>query len=294
MNFPGLDYAFLKYLNVSIAGEAALHAFYLPLLAQYPRVLDLGCGLGGFVKLLCDNGHDAYGVDSDAQCIAAARRHSLSVVGADVVEHLRGLQPASLDAIFSAHMVEHMPYAVVLETIQLAHRALKPGGRLLLVTPNPQALITHLELFHMHFGHVALYHPALLSFFMDYCGFAATATGENPDTLPEMISATSPLRVLSQLPPIAAPLAKSGPILPRPTHPLRRALWYVKMMWVRWLVQPYFDQTRRELAATQGQLVQLAQNLETTLAAINRPFECYALGDKAGAETTREQMTHDV
>ena len=200
MNFPGLDYAFLNYLNVSIEGEAALHAFYLPLLADYPRVLDLGCGLGGFVKLLCDHGHDAYGVDSDAQCIAAARNHALPVVEADVVEHLRALQPGTLDAIFSAHMVEHMPYPVVLETIQLAHRALRPGGRLLLVTPNPQALITHLELYHMHFGHIALYHPTLLAFFMDYSGFCTTATGENPHTLPHHISATSPLRALDQLP----------------------------------------------------------------------------------------------
>ncbi|MFN8491949.1 MAG: hypothetical protein U0350_30390 [Caldilineaceae bacterium] len=52
----GLDYAFLKYMDVSVDGEAGLHSFYLPLLAGRQRVLDLGCGMGGFVKLLRKHG----------------------------------------------------------------------------------------------------------------------------------------------------------------------------------------------------------------------------------------------
>jgi SAM-dependent methyltransferase len=283
MTQPGLDYAFLKYLQVSIDGEAALHGFYLPFLAGQRRVLDLGCGLGGFVKLLCDHGFDAYGVDSDPQCIAEAQRHRLPVVEADVVDYLRSLAPASLDAIFSAHMVEHMPYAVVLETIQLAYRALKPGGRLLLVTPNPRALITHLELYHTHFGHVALYHPKLLAFFMDYSGFTRTESGENPHTFPHHLSADSPLLALSPLlatnPP--PPTAARRPILPKPDNPLRRLVWYVKMGLIHWLVQPYTDRANGEIRQLQGELAGLQQALRTTLVTLNRPFECYVIGDKA-------------
>jgi SAM-dependent methyltransferase len=278
----GLDYAFLRYLNVSIEGEAPLHGFYLPMLSGYQRVLDLGCGLGGFVKLLGEAGHDAYGVDSDPDCIAAARTHGFPVVEADVVAHLRTLAPESLDAIFSAHMVEHMPYPAVLETIQLAHRALRPGGRLLLVTPNPRALITHLELYHMHFGHVALYHPNLLTFFMHYSGFARTATGENPHTMPHHISAESPLRLLDTLPPMP-PEPMQTEVLPMPTNLLRRGLWYGKMAIIRWLVQPYVDRAQAELRQTQARLRQVEQTLQTTIDAVNRPFECYALGDKASA-----------
>lgn len=279
MHHPGLDYAFLNYLNVSIEGEAALHGFYLPFLAGRSRVLDLGCGLGGFVKLLCENGHDAYGVDSDPQCIADAQRHDLPVVEADVVEHLRTLDPASLDAIFSAHMVEHMPYPAVLETVQLAYRALRPGGRLLLVTPNPRALVTHLELYHMHFAHIALYHPNLLAFFMSYSGFTHTETGENPHTMPQHVSAESPLRHLVP-PPGPGARQSLGEVLPRPTNPLRRGIWYVKMGLVRWLVQPYLDRAQQEVQQVQTQLTQVEQSLRTLIEATNRPFECYAIGDK--------------
>lgn len=284
MEHPGLDYAFLEYLGVSVDGEAALHSFYLPFLTERARVLDLGCGLGGFVKLLCDHGIDAYGVDSDPQCIAAARRQVLPVVEADVIEHLRTLEPASLDAIFSAHMVEHMPYAVVLETVQLAYRALKPGGRLLLVTPNPRALVTHLELYHMHFGHIALYHPRLLAFFMDYVGFAQTESGENPHTMPTHVAGDSPLRALQTLP--APSTHGQGAIdvtkvLPKPTHPLRKILWYGKMGLVRWLIQPYFDQMVREVNGVRTQVDRVDQALRTTIEAIDRPFEAYVIGDKS-------------
>jgi 2-polyprenyl-3-methyl-5-hydroxy-6-metoxy-1,4-benzoquinol methylase len=280
MNDPGLDYAFLKYIGVSVDGEGALHSFYLPLLQGHQRILDLGCGMGGFVKLLCAHGFDAYGVDSDPQSIAEARQHEIPVVEAEVVAHLRTLAPGSLDAIFSAHMVEHMPYEVVLETIQLAQRALKPGGRLLLVTPNPRALVTHLELYHMHFGHMALYHPKLLSFFMSYAGFARTEQGENPHTMPAQVAGESPLRNLPSMPTGLEQRPPKREILPKPTHPLRKAIWYGKMALVQWLVQPYFDQARREICQAQAVASQTQAALHDTLAAINRPFECYVIGDK--------------
>ena len=63
--YPDLDYQFLQYLGVTIDGEAILHSYYLPMIAGRQKVVDLGCGLGGFVKLLRKQGVDAYGVDAD-------------------------------------------------------------------------------------------------------------------------------------------------------------------------------------------------------------------------------------
>lgn len=279
-----LDYAFLKHIGVSVDGEEALHSFYLPMLAGHRHVLDLGCGMGGFVKLLRSQGFDGYGVDSDPECIAEAQRHQLPVVQADIIEHLRSLPPASLDAVFSAHVVEHMPYEVVLETTQLAFRALKPGGRLLYVTPNPRALISHLELYHMHFGHVALYHPKLLTFFMQHSGFRQTEYGENPHTMPRNVSGDSPLLALQPLVdrPFAPPFGRMNieNVLPKPQNPLRRMLWQVKMLLIRWVVQPYFDQTFVEMNRLQSQMKEVDNALRTTLLAIDRPFEAYVIGDK--------------
>ncbi|RME53504.1 MAG: class I SAM-dependent methyltransferase, partial [Caldilineae bacterium] len=268
------DYAFLRYFGVDVAVEERFHSFYLSRLADYDRILDLGSGMGGFVKLLQDAGKDAYGVDSDPGCVADARSLGLSIVEADVVEHLRSLAPGSLDAVFSAHLVEHLPYDVVLEVIRLAHRALRPGGRLLLVTPNPRALVSHLEFYHQHFGHVAFYQPELLGFFMDYCGFQVVETGENPDTAPERVAAHSTWAKLATLvEPHPLPPVTPEALLPRPHSLLRRLIWRPKLWLIRWLVQPFTDRLA-------GQVRLTAERSRLLAELVNRPFECYAIGDK--------------
>lgn len=271
MSSPSLDYAFLRYFGVDAAVEERFHTFYLPLLADYHRIVDLGSGMGGFVRLLSQVGHDAWGVDADPGCVAAARQAGCRIVQADIVDYLSGLEEASLDAIFSAHLVEHLPYATVLEVIRLCHRALRPGGRLLLVTPNPRALISHLEFYHQHFGHVAFYQPELLAFFMDYSGFARTDTGENPDTAVERIASGHPLERLAHQP---APPPAWEEILPQPRPLLRRLLWRPKRWLADWLIRPYSD-------ALQAQVRENNERLTAWSTALNRPFECWALGDKA-------------
>lgn len=302
LKYPDLDYHFLRYIGVTAEGEAIGHGFYLPLLCDYPRVVDLGCGLGGFVKFLCDNGLDAFGVDADPQCVADARALGIAVVQSDVLDYLRTVTPGSLDAVFSAHLVEHLPYEVVMELIELAFRALRPGGRLLLATPNPRALVSHLELYTMHFGHVAMYHPNLLAFFMQYAGFSDVWYDENPLTAASNVAGLSPLKELDRtLPALHAAASIRIPeaiahrpataVIPKPGNPLRRVLWRVKMGLIHWLVQPYYDRLSTDLVvhaaltkqattelAAQTEVVQ--RNLTTLLDAVHRPFESYVVGDK--------------
>ena len=276
--YPDLDYRFLQYLGVSIDGEAALHGYYVPMLAGRNKVVDLGCGLGGFVKLLRAQGIDAFGVDGDPMCVAEARSHDIPVVQDDVLGYLRTVEPESLDGVFSAHLVEHLPYEVVLELIELSFRALRPGGRLLLATPNPRALVSHLELYTMHFGHVAMYHPNLLAFFMRYAGFDVVEYGENPASIASNVAGLSPLtRLDATLQAMAGPASHvpATAVIPKPDNPLRKVIWHVKMGLVKWLVQPYYDQLGVEIARQQGAL-------STLLEATQRPFESYVVGDKAG------------
>ncbi|HAJ35005.1 MAG TPA: hypothetical protein DCL15_04870 [Chloroflexi bacterium] len=296
--YPDLDYAFLRYIGVSVEGEAVGHGVYLPLLQGYRRIVDLGCGLGGFVKLLRDHGFDAYGVDADPQCVADAGALGIPIVESDVISHLRSLTPGSLDAVFSAHLVEHLPYEVVMELIELAFRALRPGGRLLLVTPNPRALVSHLELYTMHFGHVAMYHPNLLAFFMQYSGFVNVDFGENHMTSATNVAASSPLAKLDQLlPELSNFLARdltgqvahrpATQVIPKPSNWLRRLLWHFKMTCIKWLVQPYYDQLGEDLAthsqSTQAlaeQVAMVQHSLHMVLTAVHRPFESYVVGNK--------------
>ena len=117
----------------------------------------------------------------------------LPVVQADVLAWLaqeadaiqRG-ERAAWDGLFCAHLVEHLPYTAVLALCQQAARILRPGGVIVLATPNVAAIHAHLDGYYKHFGHITFYHPDLLSFFLDYTGFEIVETGANervPSTL---------------------------------------------------------------------------------------------------------------
>lgn len=175
-----LDFHFLRYIGVTREEQRRIHAFYLPFFQGCHRVVDLGCGEGYFVEMLAEMGLEAVGVDRDSRCCHQPSQRGIKVVCQDVFEYLRGLGEGELDGIFSAHLVEHLTYQENLELLALCHRALAPGGTIVLATPNPRSLFSHLEMFHMHFGHVSFYHPTLLCFFLQYRGFSNPVSGENP------------------------------------------------------------------------------------------------------------------
>jgi SAM-dependent methyltransferase len=96
-------------------------------------------GGGELLGLLRDAGVAASGVDSDAGMAAAARAGGLDVVVGDAVEHLAGVPDGGLGAITAIHVVEHLPYPVLLRLLSVAVRKLRPGGILVTETVNPHA-----------------------------------------------------------------------------------------------------------------------------------------------------------
>ena len=180
IDLTGLDYDYLRYTGVNAADQRKNHSFYLPFFRDCRRVVDLGCGDGDFVQLLVEQGVEALGVDSDPIAAEKMRARGLSIIAEDALTYLQNVEAGSLDGIFSAHLVEHLRYQAVYQLIFYANRALKSGGRIVLATPNPHALISHLDLYWLHFGHVSFYHPRLLCFFLHRVGFRSETWGENP------------------------------------------------------------------------------------------------------------------
>lgn len=177
---PDLDDRFLEFIDASLENQIELQRFYVPQFEGCARVVDLGCGRGGLVQLLAEAGHEAVGVDLDPAAVAAVRQLGLEGVQADALGYLRQRPDASIDGIFNGHLVEHLPVETVYALTHEAYRVLKPGGKLIVATPNPQAGIAHFELFYMHFDHKRFYHPNLLCFFMQQAGFERWEWGENP------------------------------------------------------------------------------------------------------------------
>jgi SAM-dependent methyltransferase len=112
---------------------------YVPLLEDAAPVFDAGCGRGEMLEVLRDAGIDAQGVDLDAELVDHCRAKGLDAEVGDAIASLERRAEGSLGAVFSAQVVEHLPEDVLRRFVAAAHRALRPGGRLIMETVNPHS-----------------------------------------------------------------------------------------------------------------------------------------------------------
>jgi O-antigen chain-terminating methyltransferase len=145
-------------------------AEYVPLLAGAGPVLDLGCGRGELLEALRTVGVEARGVDSDPVMVEACRRLGLAASEGEALEALRAAAPASLGAVTAIHLVEHLSPAAWMGLVSEAARALRPGGVLLVESPNPDSLRVGAGLFWIDPTHRAPVHPDALAFVVKAVG----------------------------------------------------------------------------------------------------------------------------
>jgi SAM-dependent methyltransferase len=99
------------------------------------RLLDVGCGNGGFLAMMGERGWETVGIDPDAKAVDAAVRRGLDVRQGDL-EGLGDCEP--FDAITLNHVIEHV-YDPVAELTR-ARALLRPGGVLWLASPNAHGI----------------------------------------------------------------------------------------------------------------------------------------------------------
>ena len=165
----------------------AKQSVYLPLLREHgigsPNmpILDLGCGRGEWLELLREAGLQARGIDRNEIVIEYCKSAGLDVVHGDALSCLRALPDASLGALTSFHMIEHLPFDVILSLIDEALRALKTGGILILETPNPQNILVGSHTFYLDPTHLKPLPSAMVRFFVEARGFCNVQVRElNP------------------------------------------------------------------------------------------------------------------
>lgn len=112
------------------------HARLLELtLAGSPRdVLDVGCSSGYLAARIAAAGARVVGVELNPDAAEAARTYCAEVLVGNVETMELPLEPASFDAVVCGDLVEHLrdPGAALARLRPL----LRPGGRLVLSTPN--------------------------------------------------------------------------------------------------------------------------------------------------------------
>nr|ART39014.1 H97 [uncultured bacterium] len=147
--------------------------FIQPLAEQYPGApaLDLGCGRGEWLEILAATGLNPLGVDQDEDMLDACHVLGLTACQGDAIEYL-GALPDNSQAIVSAfHVVEHLSFDDLRKLVVEAVRVLKPGGLLIMETPNPENIAVATCSFYLDPTHKRPIPPDLLSFVVEYHGF---------------------------------------------------------------------------------------------------------------------------
>lgn len=134
-------------------------------------VLDVGPGRGEWLAMLDERGIPAYGVEDNTEQAARVRERGLRVVDGDAVAHLQQVPAGSLDAVTAFHVVEHLDTEALLALLEAALRALRPGGCLVLETPDPTNLVMGACNFHLDPTHLHPLPPALTCFLVQASGF---------------------------------------------------------------------------------------------------------------------------
>ncbi|HJW34669.1 MAG TPA: class I SAM-dependent methyltransferase [Holophagaceae bacterium] len=136
-----------------------------------PLWLDLGCGRGEWLRCLTSLGIRAKGVDSNAGMVARAHAEGLDAEVKDLFEALVGVPSGTLGGLSAFHVIEHLEPPVMMRLLHEAMRVLRPGGLLLLETPNPENLDVGANTFHLDPTHKKPVPPLLLEFLLTHLGW---------------------------------------------------------------------------------------------------------------------------
>lgn len=144
-------------------------AYVAPVLEgrHYPRVLDVGCSMGGFLAALAEAGASVVGIEPSPHDAAVARTR----FGIDVREgffEAVSLGDATFDLVTLRFVFEHVrePRAI----LRRVRALLAPGGRVYLEVPNLATPFVGLDDF-FSYGHLQTFTPESLSYLCAREGF---------------------------------------------------------------------------------------------------------------------------
>jgi ubiquinone/menaquinone biosynthesis C-methylase UbiE len=113
-------------------------------------LVDIGCGMGTFTVEAARAGAHGVGVDPAGEAVQAGIR----VAAAEAVKHANFVQAdaarlplpdASCDVVLAADMTEHLDDDTMSRIFAEAHRALRPGGAMVIYTPESSHLFERLK-----------------------------------------------------------------------------------------------------------------------------------------------------
>lgn len=138
---------------------------------ERPRWIDLGCGQGEFCSLLREWGWHAEGVDGSPGAVEACRARGIEVTLADVLAYLEARPDDPVGGVSAIQLIEHLPRRSWVHLFEEIHRALGPGGALLVETINGQNPEAVADYFVADVTHTWPGHPETLRLMAEHAGF---------------------------------------------------------------------------------------------------------------------------
>lgn len=154
--------------------------FYLPIIADIglekaaSKALDLGCGRGEWLELLLEREYDGAGVDLNICMVEECISRGLKAECLDAIAYLKSVPSGSFSVVTGFHIVEHLSFAVLFDLFQETFRVLRPRGRAIFETPNPECARVSLYSFFLDPTHRNPVPQELLCFLGAQAGFSET------------------------------------------------------------------------------------------------------------------------
>ncbi len=122
-----------RYVAINCAADRRRILRVMELIGQSGDVLDIGCMDGAIAARLRDLGNRVYGIDASKPAVATARERGIDAQIGNLEETLP-FADEMFDLVFAGEIIEHV-YAIDALLTEI-RRTLKPGGILVVTTPN--------------------------------------------------------------------------------------------------------------------------------------------------------------
>ena len=133
-------------------------------------ILDVACGGGELLHFFKTRGYtNLQGVDVSPEQVALSRQVTENIAEKNAIDYLVEKQE-SYDLITGLDIIEHFQKSEVLKFLDASYGALKPGGRIILQTPNagsPWGMMIR----YGDFTHEVAFNPNSLKRLLSLCGF---------------------------------------------------------------------------------------------------------------------------
>lgn len=149
------------------------HEKYYPIFKSYNRdspILEIGCGAGEMLGYFKKIGfRNVMGIDISAEQVAEAITDGYNAAHADAIAYMKE-HAEQFEIILAMDIIEHFKKDELFELLSAVLRALKPGGLLVIQTPNGDGLMPGYVIYG-DFTHFTILSPLSLTHILTFIGF---------------------------------------------------------------------------------------------------------------------------